>query len=80
VMPPSPVNGRVLFSLRTADGKVYPLTHEDTGFRIIRFRKFVVQASLPAVPLKLTNASVMLEVLTEGTIIFRKGYPLLQKQ
>ena len=74
-MPPSPISGRVMFSL-FVDGKVYPLTHEDTAFQIIRYKKVAIKASLPPLPVDLSQASVVVEVLTAGEVIFRKTYPL----
>ena len=70
------INGRVLFSLRDAEGSIYPLIYEDSSFNIIRFRKIVMKAELPGVPVDLTGAGVMVEVLSGGEVVYCNVYPL----
>ena len=72
--PPRPLTGRIMFSLRTADERVLPLVHEDTRFDIIRFRKFDLFATLPPAVTDMHNASVILEVLVKGEVVFRNNY------
>ena len=72
--PPRPLAGRIMFSLRTADERVLPLIHEDTRFDIIRFRKFDLTATLPPAVTDMRNASVILEVLVKGEVVFRDNY------
>jgi hypothetical protein len=76
VNPPSPIDGRVMFSLKTSDGNIYPLAHDDASFYIMRFRKFVITASLPPISLDMAGALVVLEVLADGQVIYRRTYPL----
>ncbi len=76
VSPPSLCSGRVMFSLCTADGRVLPLLHDDTRFRILRFRRFDLVASLPLEPVRMAGSSIMLEVLVGGELVFRRHYPL----
>ena len=72
--PPCPLAGRIMFSLRTADEQVLPLIHDDTRFDIIRFRKFDLMATLPPAVTDMRNASVILEVLVKGEVVFRDNY------
>ena len=72
--PPRPLAGRIMFSLRTADEQVLPLIHDDTRFDIIRFRKFDLMATLPPAVTDMRNASVILEVLVKGEVVFRDNY------
>ena len=74
--PPRPLAGRIMFSLRTADERVLPLIHGDTQFDIIRFRKVDLTATLPPAVTDMRNASVILEVLVKGEVVFRDNYPI----
>lgn len=78
VTQPSPVEGRILFSVITANGDVYPLSHDDTSFYIIRFKKVVAQANIPIININMDGASMLVEVLSQGTVIFRNKYPIIQ--
>ena len=47
-----------------------------TQFDIIRFRKFDLTATLPLAVTDMRNASVILEVLVKGEVVFRDNYPI----
>ena len=72
----SPLAGRVVLSLVTAEGQNSPLPAEDTTFRISRFKKIVSTVPLPTALTDVDNSALLVEVLVDENVIFRKLYPV----
>lgn len=72
----TPLAGRVVFSLVTAEGQSSALPAEDTSFRISRFKKIVSTVPLPTALTDVENSALLVEVLVDENIIFRKLYPV----
>ncbi len=72
----SQLSGRTVFSLQTADGRLFPLSNEDAPFRISRFKKVVTTSPLPVPMADLKNARIVIEVSVEGAIIYRNTFSI----
>ena len=72
------LEGRVIFSLRLATGQIFPLAHEEEKFKIIRFKKIAIPASLAVTSLDLVAADIVVEVIVRNTVVFRQFDPLMK--
>lgn len=72
----SQLSGETVFSLQTADGRLFPLFNEDAPFRISRFKKVVTTSPLPVPMADLKNARIVIEVSVEGAIIYRNTFSI----
>lgn len=71
------IAGTLFLFLLTADGQRMPLSHNDPTFRMTRLKKFAATAIIPDAVADLTNASLLVEVISnDKTLIFRQLYPI----
>lgn len=69
-----PVGGRITFSLIDSHGKIHPLPHDDTQYRITRFKKVVTTAELPEVGA--LNSALLVSVTSDDTPVLRKIFSI----
>ena len=73
----SQVAGKATFELILADGSGYPLDDQgDTSYRINRLKKIVGNPTLPTEVSDTTDASILVNVLADGKVIYRVLTPL----
>ncbi|MCH5276663.1 MAG: hypothetical protein J1E80_02390 [Desulfovibrionaceae bacterium] len=73
----SQVAGKATFELILADGSGYPLDDQgDTSYRINRLKKIVGNPTLPTEVSDTKDASILVNVLSDGKLIYRVITPL----
>lgn len=71
------ISGKITFALIDPDGQQHPLDYEDTAFRITRFKKVLVPATLPPALTGADNSALIVTVAADdGTVFLRKIFPV----
>lgn len=68
------VGGNFSISLIDPDGKILPLEHDNGTFRISRFKKVAMQATLPDSVTATDNAALLITVIADDEPVLRKIY------
>lgn len=71
------ISGKITFALIDPDGKQHPLNYDDTAFRITRFKKVLVPATLPPELAGAENSALIVSVASDdGIPLLRKIFPV----
>jgi hypothetical protein len=68
--------GTLNIVLLTADLQRHPIPYDDVRFRISRRKNFSGSAFVPEAAGDLTDASLLIEVVSDQTLVYRRMYPI----